>query len=315
MPSTIRIPIIAFGFFLLAASVGAQSLRIHQAVEIEVPTEQGRAYQLQTSTDLSSWASLGESFRGTGRIELKSLRVHSAGRFFRSIEIPVSPSVSEDVIFQHSTLGALLVGLYEGDLRFDRLLEQGDFGLGTFQGVDGELVVLDGTAYRIRVDGTASLVSPETLTPFAVVTHFEPDLVFEVTDVTSFESLGALIRQRLSSPNLLYAIKVTGIYSVLTTRSVPAQERPYPPLVDVVANQTTFDLDGIEGTMVGFLLPGYLSSLNASGFHFHFVDESRSTGGHVLELAASRLRVEVDICQRLEMDLPETSDFLEAELP
>ncbi len=306
----IQIPIIALGFFLLLVSVKGQSLTIHQAVEIEVPTEKGRSYQIQASADLQTWVSLGDPFRGTGEIETKSLRAQSSGQFFRSVQISLPPSEMEDVIFQHSTLGALLLGIYEGDLSFDRLLERGNFGLGTFQGVDGELVVLDGEAYRIRVDGMVSTVTPQTQTPFAVVTHFESDLVFELTGIDSMESLGVAIDERLPSKNLLYAIKVTGIYDELTTRSVPAQERPYPPLVDVVANQTTFDLAGNSGTMVGFRLPAYLSALNATGYHFHFVNDARTQGGHVLELGAAKLRVEVDVCQGLEMSLPENEDFL-----
>ena len=314
IPCFIRIPIIALGFLLLSTSLEGQSLTIHQAVEIEVPTEQGRSYQIQTSTDLLTWVPLGDPFRGTGKIETRSLRAQPSGQFFRSVQVSLPPSEMEEVVFQHSTLGALLLGVYEGDLSFERLLERGDFGLGTFQGVDGELVILDGEAYRIRVDGTVSKVTPQTLTPFAVVTHFESDLVFDLTGIDSMESLGVAIDEHLPSENLLYAIKVTGMYDGLTTRSVPAQERPYPPLVDVVANQTTFDLAGNSGTMVGFRLPEYLSALNATGYHFHFVNDARTQGGHVLELGAAELRVEVDVCLGLEMSLPENEDFLLAPL-
>ena len=306
--------VLIFVVLIVSGSLWAQPLSIHPAVEIEVPTVRGQYYQLQASVDLTSWHPLGDPFRGTGGNHIQSVRSQSGGRFFRTILSVAFPSDREEVIFQHSTLGALLVGLYEGDLRFDRLLQRGDFGVGTFQGVDGELVVLDGQAYRIRVDGVASEVEGSTLTPFAVVTFFEPDITFELAAVDSFESLQEQIDAMLPSDNLLYAIQLNGVFSQLTTRSVPAQDRPYPGLADVVAEQTTFDFENIEGTMVGFRLPSYLSGVNATGYHFHFIDQSRQTGGHVLSFSATNLKVEIDISKRLEMDLPEQADFLDATL-
>jgi acetolactate decarboxylase len=306
--------VLVFVFLIGSGSLYSQQLIIHQAVEIEVPTQAGQYYQLQASDDLSSWRSVGVPFRGTGVNHTQAVRAESAGQYFRSIQSVAVPSDREEVIFQHSTLGALLVGLYEGDLQFDRLLQRGDFGVGTFQGVDGELVVLDGQAYRIRVDGVASEVAGSSLTPFAVVTFFEPDLTLDLATVDSFESLQEQIDAILPSDNLLYAVKVNGVFSQLTTRSVPAQDRPYPALVDVVAGQTTFDFENIQGTMVGFRLPSYLSGINATGYHFHFIDQARQTGGHVLGFSATNLKVEIDVSKRLEMDLPEQADFLEATL-
>jgi acetolactate decarboxylase len=299
---------------IVSGTLYAQQLTIHPAVEIEVTTVGGQYYQLQASDDLSSWRSVGAPFRGSGANHTQSVRAEAAGQYFRSVQSGAVPSDHEEVIFQHSTLGALLVGLYDGDLRFDRLLQRGDFGVGTFQGVDGELVVLDGKAYRIRVDGVASEVAGSSLTPFAVVTFFEPDLTFDLAAVDSFESLQEQIDAILPSDNLLYAVQVNGVFSQLTTRSVAAQDRPYPALAEVVAGQTTFDFENIEGTMVGFRLPSYLSGINATGYHFHFIDQARQTGGHVLSFSATNLKVEIDISKRLEMDLPEQVDFLEASL-
>ncbi len=301
--------VISIGLLSLVDAALSQTLSIRPAVQVDVPTQPGVYYQVESSSDLAEWRTVGDPFRGTGLPVAKSFLAQPTEQFFRSIVVAPQPTEAEEIIFQYSTLGALLEGLYEGELRFDDLLGRGDLGLGTFQGVDGELVILDGEAYRIRVDGMVSVVAPETLTPFAVVTFFEPDLVFELSDIEDFGALGNAIDERLPSDNLLYALRVTGLYESLTTRSVPEQERPFPPLVDVVGDQTTFDLSGAVGTMVGFRLPAYIGELNATGYHFHFVDDARTRGGHVLQLGASTLRVEVDICQRLEMALPENEDF------
>jgi acetolactate decarboxylase len=304
----------ALAIGLATASLIGQELSIHRAVEIELETEAGVGYQLQTSADLLDWQDFDSPFRGSGRPVLKTLRTTVGALFVRAQKVENVSLTDQDVIFQHSTLDALLLGLYEGDLSFGDLLQRGDFGVGTFQGVDGELVVLDGQAYRIRVDGIASHVEDSTLTPFAVITFFEPDLTLELENVGNYDSLRQQLDAVLPSRNLLYAIRISSIFESLTTRSVPVQQRPYPPLVDVVANQTTFDFVEVSGTMVGFKLPAYLSGINASGYHFHYVDDARVTGGHVLELSGSRMKVEIDICDRLEIDLPEQEDFLSAEL-
>lgn len=298
----------------LVCRLGAQELTVHRAVEIEFSGQRGVYYQHEASSDLESWQAVGEPFRGQGRPVARSLRVRGDQQYFRSVETDPVPTKFEETVFQHATLGALLVGAYEGDLSFGELLLRGDFGLGTFQGVDGELIILDGQAYRVRVDGMVYQVPNETLTPFAVITFFEPDLVFELADISDYGALQAEVAARLGSENLPYAIKVVGRFESLTTRSVAAQERPFPPLSEVVAEQATFDLVKTEGTMVGFRMPNYAAEINAAGFHFHFVDSLRTTGGHVLALSGASVRVEVDVCRGIDVDLPMTSDFLDAEI-
>ena len=77
-------------------------------------------------------------------------------------------------IFQASTIDALLDGNYEGDVSFAELGACGDFGLGTFDALDGEMVGLDGAFYQVKADGRAYEVDGRMKTPFAVVTFFEP---------------------------------------------------------------------------------------------------------------------------------------------
>ena len=62
------------------------------------------------------------------------------------------------VLFQASTIAALLEGAYDGDLSFAELAEHGDLGLGTLNGLDGEMIALDGRFYRADVDGSVTEV-------------------------------------------------------------------------------------------------------------------------------------------------------------
>ncbi len=75
------------------------------------------------------------------------------------------------VLLQTSTIDALLSGNYEGDVSFAKLRAGGDdFGLGTFDALDGEMVALDGTFYQMKVDGVAYELDERLKPPFAVVT-------------------------------------------------------------------------------------------------------------------------------------------------
>ena len=85
-------------------------------------------------------------------------------------------------VYQTSTMAALLDGIYDGDVTIADLLSHGDFGLGTFNHLDGEMVVLDGTCYHLRADGTARIASPQDKTPFAAVLQFRPDKTITVTE-------------------------------------------------------------------------------------------------------------------------------------
>ncbi|MFM1943142.1 MAG: acetolactate decarboxylase [Verrucomicrobiota bacterium] len=294
--------------------VEGQMLSIYPSIEVEFETVSGSYYQLESSPDLKTWNTEGDAFLGRGGLQSRFLRLGNGQLFYRARSVVPAPTVEEDCIFQHSTLGALSLGVYEGDLSFGELFQHGNHGLGTFQGVDGELVITNGKAYRVRVDGQAYEVDAAEQTPFAVITYFETDRTIELTAVSSFADFQQQVDAVLPSMNQLYAIRISGVFSQLTTRSVPLQTQPYPPLAEVVAGQTEFNFTEITGTMVGFRLPPYLSKLNAAGHHLHFIDSSGTTGGHVLDFAAVDLRVEVDLCTRLTTDIPETELFLNAPL-
>ena len=223
-------------------------------------------------------------------------------------------NIDLDTLYQVSTLEALIVGVYDGVVTFDEVAAHGDFGLGTFDRLDGEMIAVDGEFYRVRVDGVASLVEADETTPFAAVTYFEADMAWALTEDIPCEALQTSLLQMFPSQNLFYAIKIDGTFSALTTRSVPIQDAPYPPLGEVIAQQTTFDFESVEGTMVGLWLPEYLVDVNATGFHFHFLTADRRTGGHVLDCVAQDVTIEVDITDGLDLVLPESDAFLDADL-
>lgn len=59
-------------------------------------------------------------------------------------------------VFQVSTSGALVAGVYDREVSVQAILEHGNFGLGTFADLDGEMVILDGRVYQVQGSGRVS---------------------------------------------------------------------------------------------------------------------------------------------------------------
>jgi acetolactate decarboxylase len=214
------------------------------------------------------------------------------------------PVTDRDQLYQTSTITALLAGVYDGDLTCGELLEKGDIGLGTFNALNGEMIVLDGEVYQVPITGVPVVVADDTLTPFAAVTPFDVDVTLTSTEPMDLDQLKAFITANLPNDQLPYAIRIEGTFSAMTTRSVPAQTRPYQPLLEVVrAGQVTFDLQDVTGTVVGFYLPQYAAGVNVAGYHFHFLTADRQAGGHVLSLNATDITIMLDDCASMDIDL------------
>ncbi len=224
----------------------------------------------------------------------------------------------EHELFQVSTLDALSLGLYQGALSFGELKKHGNFGLGTFEGLDGEMVALDGRFYQVHADGRIDRVRNDATTPFAAVTVFDgndTDLRLTISEPASLSQLTALIDGIVPSKNFFYAVKVHGAFSDLTARSVPRQSVPYPPLATAVSQQALFVHSGIAGTLVGFRCPDFAKGINQTGYHFHFISDDEKTGGHALTFTLSQGMVEIEIIRANSLVLPETPAFRTAPLP
>ena len=206
-------------------------------------------------------------------------------------------------LFQTSTIDTLLEGNYDGDVTFAELEDRGDFGLGTLDALDGEMIALDGSFYQVKADGRAYTVDGRARTPFAVVTVFEPGLSHTLDTLIDFPGLCVCVDQLLGETTTCCAVRVDGHFEYVKTRSVPRQRKPYPPLVEVVKGQPTFELRDVSGSLVGFRFPDYAQGLNVTGYHFHFITTDRSAGGHVLgcRLTHGELRVDHEADLRLEL--------------
>ncbi len=214
-----------------------------------------------------------------------------------------------EVLFQTSIVAALFQGDYDGNLTFGDLKEKGDFGLGTVNHLDGELVGFDGVFYQVKSDGSVHIVTDDMKTPFAVVTFFESDETLAIDKPLSCEEFKQYILSLLPTQNIFYAIKVKGDFSYIKARSVPEQKKPYPPLTEVAKEEAIFEFNNIGGTFAGFWLPEYLKDINVTGFHFHFISDNKKSGGHVLDCNLTNVEIEIDYIRDIDISLPDRKSF------
>jgi len=212
-------------------------------------------------------------------------------------------------IYLCAPVNALVEGIYEAKIPFKKVKEHGDFGLGTFDDLDGEMVMLDGLIYQITADGRVHQVDEQAHTPFACVTFYDPLSHDELGTELSYADFQEWLQGLLPSPNIFYAIRAEGHFSHLRARSVPKQEN-YRPLVEVAREQPVFTFTDIEGTLAGFYTPAFMASLSVPGLHLHFLSADRQRGGHLLECRPTRARVGVQFMSSLELALPMNLDYL-----
>ena len=220
----------------------------------------------------------------------------------------------DDVLFQVSTIDALMQGVFDGFYSFNDLMARGDFGIGTFDALDGEMVALDGEYYQVRADGVAYPVQGDMTAPFAAVTRFEMDQTAALENASNFTELARQIDRHLPSPNAFYALRIDGTFPYVQTRSVPAQKRPYPRLVEAVENQSVFNFTNVTGSVVGIWSPDFVKGVNVPGYHLHFITEDRKAGGHILEIQVSNATAQVDVTAGFAMQRPSSGDLYNVNL-
>ena len=214
------------------------------------------------------------------------------------------PGHPEHELFQASTVQALLAGAFDGDVTLAEVLEHGDLGLGTLDGLDGELIVLDGEAWKANLDCTLVAPARRTKTPYAVVAQFSPSEPIVLAGPLDASGLEQRVRHRAGASQRPTAIRIDGRFDHVQVRSVPKQRRPYPTLAEAIAHQHVVDLREPSGTIVGFLFPDALDGIEILGMHLHFVTGDRAQGGHVLSFALRDGTAWLDDAAELHVELP-----------
>ena len=260
-------------------------------------------HQLKCRISDSIWSAIQDEVKRTG------------DSVSHVVERAVTSSMGLDhhSIFQVSTTGALVQGVYQGCTRVGDLKTHGDFGLGTYEDLDGELVMLDGHCFRTTAEGVTREVNDDRLVPFAVITRFKADRKEHLSDIDSLTSLERKMDAFRSSENIFTGIQLDGVFDKLELRAA-CKAAAKEDLVTATSHQNEFRLENVEGTLVGFWTPAYARTLNVSGYHLHFISADRKQGGHLLNLNTRELSATFHFETDFHMAIPETRSFLEADL-
>lgn len=218
----------------------------------------------------------------------------------------------DNAVYLSVPINALVEGLCVAQTTIGDIRSHGDFGLGTFNHLDGEMILLDGTAYQIAASGEVKPAADDEKTPFACVTFFRPDTWDDVPEGGASTDIFTLLDRLIPSPNMLYALRIDGVFDYVKTRAIPRTEN-YRPLVEAAKNQTVFEFSRTEGSLAGFYTPGFMASLNAPGYHIHMLTADRSQGGHLMACRVRKARIGIQHVPKLEVGLPVTLDYLTAE--
>ncbi|MBR6439792.1 MAG: acetolactate decarboxylase [Aeriscardovia sp.] len=214
-------------------------------------------------------------------------------------------------LFQNSLMSALLAGDFEGKMTVGELLEKGDLGLGTFEGLDGEMAILEGKAYKMTSDGKAREAGMDEKSPFAAVADFSPSIFL---DLEEGDELEGKVLSSLPGKNYPCAVHVKGRFKKVVTRTVSKREKPWGPMKEAVDEQKVCQFEGAEGDVVGFWTPKAFEGPSVAGFHLHFISRDRSFGGHILSASPEGAKVEIAFCPRVTFSLPQSPVFASADL-
>jgi acetolactate decarboxylase len=217
---------------------------------------------------------------------------------------------SQDNLFSAGYAAAFIGGLYDAWYPYKKLKQHGDFGLGAPAKLDGELIMLNGKLYKTQYTGKTTLINEADETPYAVVCFFHASKVYkpgkQLNKTTLFKYLDSL----LTDQNGIYAIHISGNFKYVKTRAFPpVQQKPYVPLAAMLDKQHFFEFNTIKGDLVGYKLPVFMEGPHISGYHFHFLSADKTSGGHIIDVVADDITIEVDILNSYTTDLPQTADF------
>jgi acetolactate decarboxylase len=232
-----------------------------------------------------------------------SLLLVAAALAFWAIQYHTSPAGATEILYQVSTKSALSNGSFGGIISAGELKQHGDFGLGTYQGLDGEMIVVNGSIYQAKSDGAVSLAGDSASVPFAEVTYFHADKTVALGGAYNYSQLTSALSAYIPPNGTFYAIRIDGNFTYMKIRAAPGEEPPYTSLADALKKENVFELRNVSGTLVGFYSPGYSDGIGFPGYHFHFISDDRTHGGHVYDFVAEGDAVQLDPLSRLDIML------------
>lgn len=218
-------------------------------------------------------------------------------------------------IYQIGVLPAFMNGIYEGDIPFKKIEKLGDLGLGTVNGLKGELVVLDGDYYQMDESGRASKVNPLDATPFTIVTKLTLFKTVSLEHINNLDEVSKCIEKVMDTPNVFYMFRIDGVFSDVHLRSEHCEMMTHQPLYELLPSiQKKFTLEKSEGTIVGTFCPAYSAGFTIQNFHYHYINRDRTFGGHVFDVKIEHAILKLQKSHEFDLQVFQTPDFYQCSL-
>lgn len=222
--------------------------------------------------------------------------------------------MEENHIYQYSLLNALMDGVSETGITASKLASKGNQGLGTFVRMNGELLFLDGKVYQLQAEGNIREAADDDQIPFAVSTQFVPQRTENIQLKDKDDVDNALNSFNDHAANLFMTYRINGHFQYLKCRTVRGQEYKGQSLSELGKKQSVETYENVQGTIIGFRTPKNWQGFGVAGEHLHFITDDRKAGGHVLEVTADKVEMQMAVASNVHVELPTSDDFNAAKL-
>jgi acetolactate decarboxylase len=217
-------------------------------------------------------------------------------------------------IYQCSTMGALISGTFEGEIKVSELMKKGNFGFGMFGDLQGEMIAHNGQFYKFDDKGVPRAVKNSEKVAFATMMFFNATKHNKLKNAATMQSICDAIDPLVKNKNIPYAVRIAGMFKQVEMRNLSGKKEAYARLTDVRKDEKRYSASKIKGTVVGFWFPAYLSGISSPGYRFHFISDDRKIGGHVLAMSVDKGQIAVQESSSLDLYFPRSTKFNEVEL-
>lgn len=210
----------------------------------------------------------------------------------------------ESTIQQYGIASVFTAGNFDGEFLCREMATGQEIGIGSFDRLDGEMIMVDGFVYRLPADGKARIAEPGAKSAFAMFSKFTSTTTVKLEEEKDYEALKQFFNDQVPHEHIPAILVARGTFKSCHFRSVAEQTYPYPTLAEVSKSQVEWTLENVKGIVVGFRFPEKFAPANLAGWHFHFIDEEKKTGGHVLDMIASNITVQAQYAPNVNIKFP-----------
>jgi len=208
------------------------------------------------------------------------------------------------ILYQIGLVPAFLNGICTSDYNFKSLAQKGDFGLGTINQLNGEMIAFDGHFYSIDKNGVASEIADTICTPYALVSLFKPQHFYTIKQISNISALNQYLLSLLDNINIFYMIRIDGEFASLQLRSETCHCMRGIPISELLdKDQVKYSIKKSKGTLVVTFSPAYTQNMCITNFHYHYLNDDKTTGGHVFDLKVVSAHISIQPLYRFQLEL------------